>query len=264
MIDHVAIANKDILYEVSDSIATLTFNRPDARNALTFEMYDALAAIAVHLQKPQQDVRALIVTGAGDRAFAAGTDISRFRDFSTAQHALDYERTMDRVLGSFESIPIPTIASIKGACTGGGAAIAACCDLRVANDSLKFGFPIARTLGNCLSASNISRLILLLGAARTREILFTSRLILAPEALAIGLVSEVADDVHARTRELAEQMKGHAPLTLAATKETMRRLRESSAAADCDDMIVSCYTSSDFKEGLEAFLAKRTPQWQGK
>ena len=264
MAEPLAIANKDILYEVSDSIATLTFNRVEARNALTFEMYDALAAIADDLQEPQQDIRALIVTGSGDRAFAAGTDISRFRDFSTAQHALDYERTMDRVLGSFESIPVPTIAAIQGACTGGGAAIAACCDIRVATDTLKFGFPIARTLGNCLSASNISRLILLLGAAKTREILFTSRLIHAEEALAIGLVSEITGDVLFRARELAEQMKGHAPLTLAATKETMRRLRESSVNVDCDDLIISCYTSGDFKEGLEAFLAKRTPQWQGK
>ncbi len=256
-------ANTDILYEVSDDIATLTFNRPDARNALTFEMYDAVAAVADNLQKQANEVKALIVTGAGDKAFAAGTDISRFRDFSTAEHALNYERTMDKVLGAFESIPIPTIAAINGACTGGGAAIAACCDLRIASESLKFGFPIARTLGNCLSASNISRLVSLLGSAKTREIIFTSRLIRSEEALAIGLVSEICDSVNARARELAEQMKGHAPLTLTATKETMRRLREASSHVDCDDLIVSCYTSRDFKEGLEAFLAKRKPDWHG-
>lgn len=255
--------NSDILYEVSDDVATLTFNRPDARNALTFEMYDSVAAVADDLQKPSNEIKALIVTGAGDKAFAAGTDISRFREFSTAEHALNYERTMDKVLATFESIPIPTIAAINGACTGGGAAIAACCDLRIASESLKFGFPIARTLGNCLSASNISRLVSLLGSARTRDIIFTSRLIRSQEALAIGLVSEISDNVIGRANELAEQMKGHAPLTLAATKETMRRLRESSSDVDCDDLIISCYTSRDFKEGLEAFFAKRQPDWQG-
>ena len=258
-------ANSDILYEVNDGIATLTFNRPEARNALTFEMYDELARIARELQTPAAShIKALIVTGAGDKAFAAGTDISRFRNFSTAEHALNYERTMDDVLGAFERIRIPTIAAIDGACTGGGAAIAACCDLRIATESLKFGFPIARTLGNCLSATNVSRLVSLIGAARTREIIFTSRLIRSEEALALGLVSEVCDDVMARALELAEQMKGHAPLTLAATKETLRRLREASASIDSDDIIVECYTSADFKEGLEAFLAKRPPQWQGK
>jgi enoyl-CoA hydratase/carnithine racemase len=256
-------ANNDIVYEVADDIATLTFNRPEARNALTFEMYDVVASVAENLQQQQGDIKALIVTGSGDKAFAAGTDISRFRDFSTAEHALNYERNMDKVLNAFESIPVPTIAAINGACTGGGAAIAACCDLRIASETLKFGFPIARTLGNCLSASNISRLVSLLGTARTREIIFTSRLIQSDEALAIGLVSEVTSNVVARARELAEQMKGHAPLTMIATKETMRRLRESSSQVDCDDLIISCYTSRDFKEGLEAFLAKRRPEWQG-
>jgi len=256
-------ANNDIVYEVADDIATLTFNRPEARNALTFEMYDVVASVAENLQQQQGDIKALIVTGSGDKAFAAGTDISRFRDFSTAEHALNYERNMDKVLNAFESIPVPTIAAINGACTGGGAAIAACCDLRIASETLKFGFPIARTLGNCLSASNISRLVSLLGTARTREIIFTSRLIQSDEALAIGLVSEVTSNVVARARELAEQMKGHAPLTMIATKETMRRLRESSSQVDCDDLIFSCYKSRDFKEGLEAFLAKRRPEWQG-
>lgn len=256
-------ANSDIIFEVTNDIATLTFNRPDARNALTFEMYDAVAEVAADLRKSSNTIKALIVTGAGDKAFAAGTDISRFREFSTAEHALNYERTMDKVLGSFESISIPTIAAINGACTGGGAAIAACCDLRIATESLKFGFPIARTLGNCLSASNVSRLVSLLGSARTREIIFTSRLIRSQEALEIGLVSEISDNVVARAHELAEQMKGYAPLTLAATKETLRRLRENSSDIDCDDLIVACYTSRDFKEGLEAFLAKRQPDWQG-
>ncbi|MEM7258596.1 MAG: enoyl-CoA hydratase/isomerase family protein [Pseudomonadota bacterium] len=257
------MSTEEIIYQRDNGIGTITLNRPQARNALTFEMYDRLAEIATGLQQPQSDVSALIITGAGVKAFAAGTDISRFRDFKTEQHALDYENRMDRVLGSIEAIPIPVIAAINGACTGGGAAIAACCDLRIATSTMRFGFPIARTLGNCLSAGNLSRLCHLIGGAKTKELLFTSGLINAEESLRLGLISEIVDDVQTRALELAEQMQQMAPLTLAATKEALRRIREHSASVDDDDLIISCYTSNDFHEGLEAFLAKRKPNWTG-
>ena len=209
------------------------------------------------------DVSALIFTGAGDRAFAAGTDIAGFRDFSSAQDAIDYETRMDEILTLIETVPVPTIAAIQGACTGGGAAIAACCDLRIGNGYLKFGFPIARTLGNCLSATSLARLSALMGAARTREIIFTSRLIQSDEALAIALLTEVTEDPLGRAQELATQMQGHAPITLRVTKEAMRRLRQHVSGIDDHDLIQQAYTSSDFREGLEAFLAKRPPQWTG-
>lgn len=254
----------DLLFHQSDDVGVIIFNRPHARNALTFEMYDALADICQQIQEKAVSIKALIVTGAGDKAFAAGTDISRFRDFKTADDALGYERRMDRVLGIFESLTIPTVAAIRGACTGGGAAIAACCDVRIASSDLKYGFPIARTLGNCLSVGNLSRLVELLGANRTREILLTSRLIKIDEALSIALVSECADDPLARAHELCALMKNHAPLTMAASKEGLRRLREQAANVVGDDLIIQCYTSDDFREGMDAFLAKRTPQWRGK
>lgn len=257
------MSTDEIIYQVDNRIGTVTLNRPQARNALTFEMYDRLAEIAETLQQPQSEVSALIITGAGDKAFAAGTDISRFRDFKTAKDALDYEHRMDHVLGSIEAIPIPVIAAINGACTGGGAAIAACCDLRIATNTMRFGFPIARTLGNCLSAGNLSRLCHLVGGAKTKELLFTSALIDASESLRLGLISEIVDDVQSRALELATQMQHMAPLTLAATKESLRRIREHAAQVDDDDLIVSCYTSTDFREGLEAFLAKRKPNWTG-
>jgi len=144
------------------------------------------------------------------------------------------------------------------------AAIAACCDIRIASDDIKFGFPIARTLGNCLSVGNLSRLVELLGAARTREILMTSRLIKMDEALAINLVNESAPDPFARAHELCEVMHGHAPLTIAASKEGLRRLRVASTNVEGDDLIVQCYTSDDFREGMDAFLAKRKPDWKGR
>jgi len=256
--------SEELLFQRKASTGIITFNRPDARNALTFEMYESLASICQRVIDKEEDIRSLIITGAGDKAFAAGTDISRFKTFKTADDALGYERKMDRVLGILESVPIPVVAAIRGACTGGGAAIAACCDIRVASDDLKFGFPIARTLGNCLSVGNLSRLVELMGAARTREILMTSRLIKIEEALSVNLVNEVVADPMARALELCEHMQGQAPLTIASSKEGLRRLREQSSNVEGDDLIVACYTSGDFREGMDAFFAKRKPNWQGR
>lgn len=255
--------NQELHFQHDGDVGIITFNREQARNALTFAMYESLAQHCNDILDKTLNLRTLIITGAGDKAFAAGTDIAAFKDFHSAEDALNYERTMDRVLGLLESLPIPTIAAIRGACTGGGAAIAACCDMRIASDDIKFGFPIARTLGNCLSVGNLSRLVELLGAARTRDILITSRLITIDEALSIGLVNECVADPLTRARELATRMQSHAPLTIAATKEGLRRLREHAAAVDGDDLIVSCYTSKDFREGMDAFLSKRKPDWQG-
>ncbi len=174
---------------------------------------------------------------------------------------------MDSVLDRIERCPVPTIAAITGACTGGGAAIAACCDLRIADRRLKFGFPIARTLGNCLSVASLARLSAIIGQARVREIVFTARLVGSEEAQAVGLVSEVLEDtasVMARAGELAALLASHAPLTLRVTKEGLRRLREDGPGAADRDLIETAYMSADFKEGMEAFLAKRPPKWKGR
>ncbi len=253
----------ELLFDLQDGVGIITFNRPGARNALTFGMYEQLASLCEGVSDRSVDVKALIITGAGEKAFAAGTDIAQFRHFATAEDALNYERTMDRVLGLLEAVPVPTIAAIRGACTGGGAAIAACCDLRVASSDIQFGFPIARTLGNCLSVGNLSRLVELLGAPRTRDILLSARLIGKDEALSCLLINECVSDPMSRAKELASRMQQHAPLTMAASKEGLRRLRQHAADIDDDDLIVQCYTSEDFREGMEAFLAKRRPQWRG-
>jgi len=258
--------NQELLYELRDGIGIVTFNRPEARNALTFGMYEGLAEIC-ETAAGSGEARALVLRGAGDKAFAAGTDIAQFRAFKTAEDALGYERRIDKVLGAVERCPLPTMAALAGACTGGGAGIAAACDIRIAARDLKFGFPIARTLGNCLSARNLARLAALMGAGRTREMIFTSRLVGAEEALAVGLVTELLADkaaVEARALELAALLAGQAPLTLRATKEALRRLNAAAAEVDDKDLIVLCYTSEDFREGLEAFLAKRKPDWKGR
>lgn len=256
----------DILYELRGEIAWVTLNRPQARNAMTFEMYDQLARICGEAPT-DGSVKAMVITGAGERAFAAGTDISLFRSFKTSDDALQYEARIERVLDAIEACPLPTIAAISGACTGGGAAIAATCDLRIAAANAKFGFPIARTLGNCLSGASLSRLVMLVGAARAKELIFTARLVEAQEALAVGLVSEVLDDhaaLMARADELARTIAGHAPLTLRATKQALLRIRQRQGRAEDHDLVTMCYGSDDFREGLEAFLAKRPPQWKGR
>ena len=261
----ISAAADELLYEVRDGIARITFNRPQARNALTFAMYEGVASACAAIDT-DPSVKALVIRGAGDKAFAAGTDIAQFRAFKTPQDAIDYETRMDRVLSTLERCRVPTIAAIAGACTGGGAAIAACCDLRIGTETAKFGFPIARTLGNCLSMANIARLTALIGPARVKDILFTARLVEAREALAAGLLTEVVGDVHAlerRASELAQLVAGHAPLTLRATKEAVRRLQTKLAPDEGEDLILMCYMSQDFREGMEAFLEKRQPQWRG-
>lgn len=261
----VTLSDDDLLYTVTDGVGRVTFNRPQARNAMTFAMYERLADIC-QAANADRAIKALILTGAGDKAFASGTDIAQFRAFKSPQDSLDYEARIDRVFGALESCRVPTIAAIAGACTGGGAGLAACCDMRIGTASARIGFPIARTLGNCLSMSNISRLVALIGAARTKDIIFTARLVEAPEALALGLLNEVVPDVEAlqrRAGELAQLLASHAPLTLEVTKEAVRRLRPNLERDQGEDLILKAYMSADFREGMDAFLNKRKPKWKG-
>lgn len=260
------MAIEELIYKIEDGIGRVTFNRPEARNALTFAMYDRLAEICSGLAIGGA-VKVVIITGAGDKAFAAGTDISQFRDFKTVEQGLAYEKHADEIFTAIESCPVPLIAAIAGACTGGGAGIAACCDIRLATKDMRYGFPIARTLGNCLSAATLRRLVAVAGQAHVGEMIYTARLLEAEESRAIGLVNEVLDDhaaLMARAGALANRIKEHAPLTMRTTKELLRRLRDSSNPVDDEALIATVYTSRDFREGMEAFLGKRKPMWQGK
>ena len=255
----------DILFEVTEGIGRVTFNRPQARNAFTFAMYERLAAICEEANA-ERSMKVLVLQGAGDKAFASGTDINQFRAFKTPQHALEYESRIDRVLTALEACRVPTLAAITGACTGGGAGIAACCDLRIGTRTTRMGFPIARTLGNCLSMSSVSRLTALIGSARVKDLIFTARLIDADEAARLGLLNEVVEDLPAlqkRTQELATLIAGNAPLTLSATKQALSRLTRRLSREEGEDLILMCYMSRDFREGLDAFLNKRPPHWRG-
>lgn len=256
---------EDLVFECKDGIGRIIFNRPQARNAFTFAMYERLAAICEQANDDHA-IKVLVLRGAGDKAFASGTDINQFREFRTPQDAIDYENRIDRVLTTLEQCRVPTIAAINGFCTGGGAGIAAACDLRIGTNSTRIGFPIARTLGNCLSMSNVSRLTALIGAARVKDLIFTARLADATEAASVGLLGEVVADMAAldkRADEVARLLAGHAPLTLTATKQAVARLQRRLTRDEGEDLILMCYTSQDFREGLDAFLNKRAPQWRG-
>ncbi|MFV0281665.1 MAG: enoyl-CoA hydratase/isomerase family protein [Rhodoblastus sp.] len=258
--------SENLLIEIRNGVAEVTLNRPRQRNALTFAMYERLLGFC---EKAARDssLRVVLITGAGDKAFAAGTDIAEFHSVQTAEDGLAYEAKMERVFSALETLALPTIAAISGACTGGGAAIAACCDMRIVTPSLKFGFPIARTLGNCLSVANYTRLVHLIGPARVKDLFFTARLMGAQEALSCGIANEVVTDheaLLARAREIAATIAGHAPLTLRTTKEALRRIACAQTLPPDDDLVGLCYGSEDFREGIESFLAKRPPQWKGR
>jgi enoyl-CoA hydratase len=259
------MSDAHILTDRSDPrILQVTFNRPEARNAMTFAMYDRLAQIARDANGDAA-LRAIVFRGAGGRAFVSGTDIAQFRDFKTDADALAYEQRISTVIDAVARIRVPTVAAIDGSCVGGGFAIASACDLRIATPGSKFGFPVAKGLGNCLSMTTLTALVALVGAGRTTELLFTARLVEAPEAQALGLIHEVAaaDAFEARVGELAQMVASYAPLTLRATKEALRRVRER-MIPEGSDLMTMCYGSVDFREGVAAFLEKRSPRWEGR
>ena len=257
----------ELLVERKGPVLWVTFNRPEARNAMTWEMYDRLVTTCEEVNA-DASVKAMVLTGAGGKAFVAGTDIAQFRDFRTEEDALNYEARGNHVMRTLETVRVPTIAAIAGPCTGGGAGMAASCDLRIGSPSARYGFPIARTLGNCLSMNNYARLFALLGPAKVKDIIFTARLMDAEEMLQCGLLNEVTpdeDSLLARAQELAEQVASHAPLTIQATKEALRRIRDRLVPEGADrDLILMCYMSQDFHEGVEVFLEKRKPSWTGR
>jgi enoyl-CoA hydratase len=254
------------VFETDGAIATLTFNRPDARNAMTWEMYESLVAACDRVDGDAAS-RVLIVKGAGGKAFVAGTDIAQFQNFNNRDDGLKYEERLDHVLDRLERVIKPTIAQVEGVAAGGGCAIALTCDLRVATPAATFGIPIARTLGNCLSGASYSRLLDVMTPGAVKDMLFTGRLIGASEAQALGLVNRLvpAGEIEATVRALAAEIAANAPLTIRATKEMIRRLlaKRRLAAGEDADMVELCYTSADFREGVTAFLAKRKPTWSG-
>jgi enoyl-CoA hydratase/carnithine racemase len=240
-------------YEVRGPAAWVTFDRPEAHNAMTFAMYEALFDACERVDA-DHDLRAMVLRGAGGKAFVAGTDIRQFTAFESADDGVAYEATIDRIVGRLEAVAKPTVALVDGYAMGSGLALSATCDLRICTPAAKFGLPIARTVGNCLSMANYARLTALLGPALVKDIVFTARTIDAEEALRVGLATELVEDAEARVAELCETLASHAPTTLRVTKEALRRLREA-ALPDGDDLVRAAYGSPEFRSSVERFLS---------
>jgi enoyl-CoA hydratase/carnithine racemase len=260
-----AVDADEILTARDGPVLTLTFNRPAARNALTWRMYERLTEACDEVDA-DDTIRVLVLRGAGGQAFVAGTDISQFLAFEGAADGIAYERDGDRRIGRLEEVRKPVIAQIQGFAVGAGLRIAAACDLRIATPDARFGAPIARTLGNCLSADAYARLVALVGPSRVTALLFTARLLGAQDALTAGFVHEIVapEAIEARVQALAAEVAGHAPITLRVTKEAIRRIRMARPTPDIEDLIAETYASTDFREGVRAFLEKRTHQWKGR
>lgn len=254
--------SEDLLVEVDGSTLCVTFDRPDRRNAMTWSMYEGLYT-ACERADADETVRVMLVRGAGTEAFVAGTDIEQFSGVVSGEQGVEYEKRITQVVRRLNAVQVPTVAAISGPCVGAGLALASACDLRVATTSARFGIPIARTLGNCLSSDTHALLVEQLGSARTVDMLLRARILDAEEVASAGFISELCapEELDPVVSTLLRQLRSHAPLTMWATKESLRRLRRGDPADD--DIVHAVYGSADFREGVDSFAGKRRPNWTG-
>ena len=242
-------------------IARITFNNPAARNALTWPMYEELKRICDDIAN-RPEIRVAIFRGAGDKAFVSGSDIQQFVDL---QEDEAYEVAVDAIFHSLQHLPIPTISVIEGLAVGSGLLIATACDFRIATTDARFGIPVAKTLGNCLSPSNLSWIAHHLGVPMVKRMLLTAELIKAPELINAGYLYQTSnpEEITGAAELLASKLAALAPITQKASKVTLARLMESNLP-DCTELMRETYNSVDFKEGVNAFLEGRPPRWLGK
>ena len=244
-------------------VASVVFDRPAARNAMTWAMYERLNQICEQLTS-DTSVRVVTFRGAGGQAFVAGTDIEQFTTFKSGEDGVAYEKQIDQCIARLESLPMPTVAVIEGWTIGGGLAIATACDFRIATTGSRFGVPIAKTLGNCLSVANLARLSAVFGIPRVKRMLMLAEVLTADEALACGFLLQLVEpgEIDVNLDKLCERLAALAPLTQSVSKEGLRRLVSHDLPAD-EDLVRLCYGSDDFREGVSAFVAKRIPTWKG-
>ncbi|HTX07817.1 MAG TPA: enoyl-CoA hydratase [Solirubrobacteraceae bacterium] len=244
------------------AVATILVNRPEARNALTAAMRGRLLELFEELNGAR-DVRVVVLRGAGGKSFISGADITEFRQQSP-EDVLELARRDEQLYQAMERLRAPSVAAIEGYALGGGLMLAAICDLRVCSDDSRLGITSAKSLGNALSAGMYARLAALLGVGRVKEMLIGSEVLDAGKARAWGLVNEVHPraEFDDRLRALTERLSTHAPLTMWAAKESMRRL--TGPLPDEDDVLRTVAASEDFREGVAAFMEKRPPRWQNR
>jgi enoyl-CoA hydratase len=253
-----------VVLEVRGNIAYMSFDHVVARNAMTVGMYQSLQTMCMDIAQ-QPEIRILVLRGAGGKSFVAGSDIAQFANFQSGQDGLHYEERIDQYLAPLAMLPIPTIAVIEGMAVGGGLAIATCCDFRIATPDARFGVPIAKTLGNCLSASNLAWLVSHLGVPIVKRMLLLAEMISAPELLKQGYLFNIceAKDLDQEVHALAERLRSLAPITQKSSKLMLAR-QIANQASDCQDLIRETYASADFKHGVASFLSGAAPIWTGK
>ncbi|GMA40599.1 enoyl-CoA hydratase-related protein [Mobilicoccus caccae] len=258
------MSTTDLVIDRAGPVVTVTFDRPHRRNAFTTEMYLGLRDLATDLADDPES-RVVVFRGAGG-TFAAGNDIAEFVAMTSGAEAVEYEARVRDLMTALAALPQVSIAAIDGACVGGGLALATHCDLRIATARSRFGYPIARTLGNALSRPLLERCVHVFGESVTRQMLLTSRLLPAERAYGVGALLTVCEDAGALAAELEEVVQGllaAAPLTLRTTKRQLGALTEIDPTGGPDDaqMLEEVYGSAGFREGVRAFVARETPRF---
>src|SRR3954468_16946345 len=249
-------------------IGYMIFNNPERHNAVSFDMWEAASRIMDDFAK-DDDVRVVVITGAGGKAFVSGADISKFESERANEEAqARYNDMVAKANDALYEFPKPTIAMIRGYCIGGGLGLAVCCDLRICSDNSRFAVPAAK-LGLGYSYAGLRRLSDLVGPAFTREIFFTARQFDTEEAKAMGLVNRVVPEaeLEAYVKNYAETIAGNAPLTVKAVKYIVGEVTKDESKrnlARCAEMVDQCFASNDFIEGRRAFMEKRKPAFTGK
>lgn len=253
----------ELLVSEDGPVLNVVFNRPEQHNAMTWGMYDGLYQACERADTDPQ-IKLMVLRGAGERAFVAGTDIEQFAEFTDGEDGVAYEERITRVLDRLAEVSVPTLAGVRGHCVGGGLAIAAVCDLRVATRTARFGIPIARTLGNCLSMDTCNLLVHHLGPARTLDLIMNARVYSGEEAHQVGFVCDAVDDGEFTdtVEATVQRLLSHAPLTMWAVKQSVRRLIRG-PVPEGDDIVATVYASSDFRSAVQAFQTKTKPRWQG-
>ena len=244
-------------------VASIVFNRPDARNAMTWTMYEELEKACLAIEN-NSSIRVVSLRGAGGKAFISGTDIAQFSDFKTGSDGVLYEKQITKYVGAVANLSVPTIGIIEGWAVGGGMAIASVCDFRIATPGTRFGVPIAKTLGNCLSAANLGVLVSTLGLPMVKRMLLLAEMINAEEMIESGYVHAIVEveSLEDQVSDMVDRLIHNAPITLLATKKLLNRIND--YLIKDEDLIAQVYGSNDFHEGVDAFINKRSPEWKGK